>query len=452
MSIDLYKNLEKVVCPKIGSAIGDFVTRDRLTFFGYFLQNVNFFKTSKIKTAGVNFRDLKMNFYYNEKFVNKLNEKQVKFLCLHEVFHLIFNHPSRGRGYNHGIANFSMDMIINEIIAEKYCEEIVGTNGKIQKESVAEWIPGVIKMDSHCEVERIFELIYAWVNEKYLLWKDKYGAKEKDALIDYVMSDEEQKEFIDGLSGAVTEERKRENEELGIDDYTRQFFENNFPSFDEHFWDDISDEIKEQIVSKHIENLKSLRGINSDDSEEILGRLIKKSNNNFLKYLKKSVSALKGFTKVSSYKKPSRKDLEGLKGRVKHSDCINCILDTSGSMMGNFEIVLSEIFKDDYRINMIQCDSQVKKFVTINNKSQIQKMKIVGLGGTTLQPGIDYITSNRDLKGNNLVILTDGQTDTLDFSNCNGMKILILSANVKCPLVKNFKNVTQIIVQIKDKK
>lgn len=452
MSADLYKNLEKVVATKIANSIADFVAQDELTFFGYFLQNVNFYRTTKISTGGVNFKNLRMNFYYNQKFIDKLTIKQTKFFCIHELFHLLFNHPKRGQGYHHGIANLCMDMIINEIIMEKYCEDVY-YDKKRTKEAVAEFIPGCVIMDSHYKDERIFELIFVWLNDKYTLWKSKHYDSHKECKIKKIMenfSEFSDEDVSEELNQTITEERKKENEELGIDELTRKFFEADCVSLDEHFWDDIPDNIREQIVNKYIDNVRGMRGITSHDSEEILGRLRKKNNNDFLKLLKKSISTLKGFSKSNSFRKQSKKGLDGLKGIVKHSDCINCILDTSGSMMGNFEIVLSEIFRDDYRINMIQCDSEVKSYVSVSNKNQLQSMKLKGLGGTVLQSGIDYILSNRSLKQNNLVILTDGSTDTLDFSKCPGMKVLILSADKKCPLEKEFNNVTQVIVQNKN--
>ena len=453
MIIDFENSLQKVVCDEIAISIADFVMRDRLTFYGYFLQNVNFYKTDKIPTAGVNFVDLKMNFYYNEEFVKSLPIKQVKFLCIHELFHLLFSHPTRGRGYIHRIANFAMDMIINEIISDKHCKKIISTDGEetILEDCVAEWIPGIVRMDSNFEGERIFEIAYGWTNEKYNLWKEKFGEEEKDKLIDKMstMSAEEFSKYLaDSDNEPITEQRIRENRELGIDEYTRRFFENNFPSFDTHFWDDIPDEIKQKIVQKHIDDIRAHGNISSD-AEGTIGKLRKKGNNDLLRLLKRNISDLKGFSKISSFKRPSRKGLDGLKGKMKYSNRINCLLDTSGSMIGSFETVVSEIFKDDYEINMIQCDSQVKSYTTLKSKKEIQKMKLVGMGGTSLQPGIDYVLSSRDLRSNNLVILTDGLTDTLDFSKCGGMKILILSANKECPTKKKFANVKQIIIKTK---
>ena len=457
MSINLYSHLEKKVTEKIATAISEFVVKDRLTFYGYFLQNVNFYRTDKIRTAGVNFRNLTMNFYYNEKFIEKLSIKQVKFLCIHELYHLLFNHPKRGNGYIHRIANFAMDMIINEIIESKFSNDILTSDGtnRILKHAITEWIPGVVKMDSNYKGERIFELVYIWTQEKYNLWKEKYEEEEKKKIINYLINDIPEIAEVDendsvnfNLSDKITEKRRKENEELGIDEYTRKFFENDFPQFDTHFWDDIPEEIRSQIVERNIGNLKG-RGIDTSDSQEILGKLRKKKNDDVIKLLKKSISSMKGFSKMNSFKKPSKKGLEGLKGRIKYSNTINCILDTSGSMMGSFEIVLSEVFKDDYIINMIQCDSEVKGFVPIKNKNQLQKMTVKGLGGTILQPGIDYVFNNRELKGNNLIILTDGATDMLDFSKFSGVKVLILTVHTPCPLKEKYNNVNQIVVENK---
>jgi len=429
----IYKSMQKKIHPKISECIQNFILRDNLMFYGYFLLNVNFYESRALQTAGVNFRNLRMNFYYNPDFIDGLNEKQVAFLVIHELFHLLFNHPKRGKGYNHELANIAMDMIINEIIQEKH-------------ENVSEFIPNLVVMDSNYEDERIFEILYDWLNKKHEEWKEKYGADNKKKVIE---------DFLGGESGSgkssnkeSEEKRKKENEELGIDDSTRRIFENNCQGFDEHFWDDVPDEIKKEIIRKQIENLKS-RGLVGANEEYILSRLIKKSNNNFLRMLKRSVSNLKGFSKVKSIRRPNRREIDGVKGKNKYSNLINCILDTSGSMNGQFEIVLSEIFKDDYQINLVQCDTDVKKFVKIQSKNELKKMKIKGLGGTTLQPGIDYISSHKGLKGNNLVILTDGYTDSLDFSKAKSNKVLILTTSAECPIASG-KNVKQIIVEKKD--
>jgi predicted metal-dependent peptidase len=71
-------------------------------------------------------------------------------------------------------------------------------------------------------------------------------------------------------------------------------------------------------------------------------------------------------------------------------------------------------------------------------------MRIMGLGGTTLMPGIDFIADKKNkIYMFNLVILTDGYTDSLNFSNIK-TKTLILSTADKCPITFDNGKVKQI--------
>ena len=122
------------------------------------------------------------------------------------------------------------------------------------------------------------------------------------------------------------------------------------------------------------------------------------------------------------------------------------MLDTSGSMGGDFEKVLTYIFQNDIEINLIQCDTEIKKITKIKSMNDLQKMEIKGLGGTTLQPGLNYIADPKNkLHALNTVILTDGYTDSLDFREIKTYT-LILSISEKCPIGHNNGKVKQIII------
>ena len=96
-------------------------------------------------------------------------------------------------------------------------------------------------------------------------------------------------------------------------------------------------------------------------------------------------------------------------------------------MGGDFERVLSYIFQNDIHINLIQIDTKVKAVENIKNKRDLQKMVIHGLGGTVLQPAVDYVIDPvNKISKFNTVILTDGYTDSLNFSECLH-KVLILT-------------------------
>ncbi len=454
---------------QIQEGIKDFIIKDNLSFYGNFLLNVNFYKTEKIGTAGVNFKQLRMNFYYNPKFLDKLNQKQIKYLMIHELFHLLFSHPKRGQGYYHPLANIAMDMIINEIIDNKH------------NDISERCTPDLVVMDSHYTGDRIFEVLYLWLNNKYEEWKEKHSQGLKQNILDNSQKGESQQSQGDGgdsdgsgegeeggnggskesddkkegngkkkkdINEPENEQRKKENEEMGIDERTRTFFEQVYTTgacdgTDEHFWDDVPDEVRKSIIQKHMDSLRS-RGLISGSDDDIINKLIK-SPNNFLRLLKKNMNIMKGFIKNPSIRRPNRRNISGLKGKIKYARVFNCLMDTSGSMYGSFDKVISEIFQDDFQINLVQCDAEVQKYERISKKSQLQKLAISGLGGTILQPGIDFITNSRDINKNNMVILTDGYTDVFDFSRCQNVDVLIISCGVACQF-SGSNRVKQVII------
>ena len=83
-------------------------------------------------------------------------------------------------------------------------------------------------------------------------------------------------------------------------------------------------------------------------------------------------------------------------------------------------------------------------FSILPDEDNDEKMKIRGLGGTTLQPGIDFMSEKKNkIYMYNTVILTDGYTDSLNFKNVK-TKTLILSTAEKCPITFDNGRVKQI--------
>ena len=149
-----------------------------------------------------------------------------------------------------------------------------------------------------------------------------------------------------------------------------------------------------------------------------------------MKEIKRTISHhIFGATKRKSITRPNRRGIEGIKGKKKYKNVINVILDTSGSMCGDFERVLSFVFQNDIHINLIQIDTEVKMVEDIKTKRDLQKVMIKGMGGTVLQPVIDFVNNPKNkLNSFNNVLLTDGYTDTLNFSQVHG-KTLILTTS-----------------------
>ena len=84
----------------------------------------------------------------------------------------------------------------------------------------------------------------------------------------------------------------------------------------------------------------------------------------------------------------------------------------------------------------------------LKSGKKLDSVKLVGFGGTVLQPAVDYVVEN--FNEFNTVILGDGYCDSLDLSKIKG-KLLIISAGVKIPVSKTNGKIKQILVEANDK-
>jgi predicted metal-dependent peptidase len=218
---------------------------------------------------------------------------------------------------------------------------------------------------------------------------------------------------------------------------------------DKHMGDEVPEEMREAMVRDVMERLAA-RGLSAGNVETTLNKLRKKRKD-YLREIKRAVSnMIFGTIKQKTIVKPNRRQIAGLKGVRKVKTMVNVGLDTSGSMggQGTFERVLSYVYRNDIEINFMESDTQVNWVQKIKSKRGLESIPIKGLGGTCMQPMIDYIVEHHN--DCNSVMLTDGYTDTLDFSKVKG-KFLIISVGVKCPIGRDNGRVKQIVIEANEK-
>lgn len=407
----------------------------QLPFYGQFNLMVNFNETKSIPTCGVNMTKRGMFFYYNSDFLESLGttdgelkgstleekelsskerQKQINFIVLHEDFHLLFNHPQRtvsGR-FNPYLSNIAQDMIINSVIWDdishdfvsipKYPDTEENRSNDIANKNMALFMPKEYLEDGG---EPIFEELYNWL-------KDKKDQRDKDR--------------ADGIEGGgdygnngVTPNGSQVDT-FSLDHILDNLENNQGQWLDSHMEDEIPDELRDSMVRDAVDRLKS-RGFTSGSIEKTLMKLRKKRKD-YLREIKRSISnEIMGSKKTKSITRPNRRGIKGIKGNRKFKSKINVLLDTSGSMSGMFERVLEYVFQNDVEINICEVDTQVHIMETVSSMKELQKLNIMGLGGTILQPGIDLIANSKDYNRYNTVILTDGYCDTLDMSRLKGM-------------------------------
>jgi predicted metal-dependent peptidase len=485
--------------PKLEECIKSMIndTKYKLPFYGEYNLRINFHKSESLPTCGVNVGKKGFNFYYNHEFLNKLPQEEVNFVDIHEIFHLLFDHPQRtvAGNFDPKLANIVQDMIINHIIWSDINRKFVQLPKNEKGENMALFPP------KEYDGNLIFEQLYTWMREKQQEHEKKKkqnqcsscgGSGKQDQDQDDQGQDQDQDgqgqgqdqdgqgqgqdQDGQGQCGDKGEESCPDcngsgqnggqpgqsgqpgqgkngkcGEELidnpSLEDLFDNMDETNGEYLDSHIGDEVPQEYREALVKGTtgdiVERMK-MRGLDVGNIEATIEKLRKKRKD-YLKEIKRAVSnTIMGRIKHKTITRPNRRGISGLKGHKKIKTKINVILDTSGSMSGLFEKVLAYIFQNDIEVNLIQCDTQVQSVETISNIKKLNTLHIKGLGGTVIQPGVDKITE--DFNKYNTCILTDGYTDRLDFSKHRG-SVLILTTDVNCPIDKNpMRKLKQIII------
>jgi predicted metal-dependent peptidase len=502
----IIKNIHEKLLSGIQTMLID--TKINLPYYGEFNLHINFHEQDSIGTCAVNVTSKGMNFFYSPKFLEDMSLKEVNFITLHEDFHLLFNHPRRtvtGQ-YDHKLSNIAQDMIINHVIWEDISHAFVEIPKNKDGKNMALFVPK--DYQGKLIFEELYEWLKdekeKWEKEqkKNSQCKSCNGSGKKDQGQKQDQKGKGQQPG-DGQGEGEKQEGQGDGQQPGdgqgqgegqgqdgkgdgqgescpdcqgtgneggqdstgkpsygpygknpskdgesLDTWSKeqifQDMENGSGEYmDKHIGDDVPEEMREAMVKDVMERLAA-RGLAAGNIEQTLQKLQKKRKD-YLKEIKRAVSTMIfGTVKQKTIVKPNRRQIAGLKGNRKVKTKINCILDTSGSMGGTFERVLSYIYRNDIEINLIEADTEVKWIENIKNKRKLETMVIKGLGGTILTPAVELVVDQ--FNDFNTVILTDGYCDSLDLSRIKG-KVLIISIGVKVPISRSNGKVKQIMVE-----
>lgn len=432
-------------------------TRINLPFYGEFNLHINFHEQDSIGTCAVNMTSKGMNFFYSPKFLENMSQKEVNFITLHEDFHLLFDHPKRTVTglYDHKLSNIVQDMIINHIIWEDIPRNFVEIPKSPDGKNMALFVP------KEYTGKLIFEELYEWMKNEKEKWEKAGGNSGKQKGNNQQNGQggkdngEQPGESEGGDSGYGPYGKNPSKDGETIDTWSKEKLFEDLENggegqyLDKHIDSDIPEEMRNSMVKDVVERLKA-RGLSTANIEQTLNKLQKKRKD-YLKEIKRSVSnMIFGHIKERTITKPNRKSIQGLKGNKKIKSKVNVILDTSGSMggQGTFEKVLSYVYRNDIEINFIESDTEIKWVKNLKSAKKLESIPIMGLGGTVMQTGIDYVIKH--FNNYNTVLLTDGYTDSLDLSKLKG-KLLIISVGVKVPIAKSNGKVKQICLDLSDK-
>jgi len=342
-------------------------------FFAYLIMNMKFTEKKDIDSIGV---DSFGNCYYNDDFINKLSENEIKGVLAHEVLHIVLEHLDRSENLNHQLYNVSADLCVNDML-----------------------------------IENDFYLYSGVLIPRY----HNYTFNNSDGT-EIVVEDINKKtanQIYEELLKQIKDDKKAQN---GLEE----------KRFDEHIKGkkNLSKEQKREIKNKWKQAVSEASAYarqkgNLPDGLGIFidGLLNEKVNWKTLlyKYLTRTIPH------DYSYNRPSKRSFaSGVYLPIMKREAIEIVvsLDTSGSIQnGELKEFMSEINGiaksfNNLSMKLIVCDSEIKDIYTIGNgdSDEIGKLRIRGGGGTSHKPVYDYI--NENLPNTRLLVnFTDGYTD-----------------------------------------
>lgn len=401
-----------MINPRIGSV--NFEIQTHSDFYFYFLSLTKIEFSNEVETAALILDNINFKICINPSFWSSLQDTRYKkhqFLLIHELYHLILKHYSIHKEYNDfTLFSIATDCYINyEIINKIFSKDkSYFIEGGVWYEEIG------VPLDVVSEgSDSVYRYLQTSNNQNFKNLYDQVKNNQVKVLIDH-SSWKDLKS--DGISDNVLEKA-----------------------------------IQNQIESQIIEASNYSRDIGSLPSS--IGRIIsdilnrKKSKIDWKKELSKFISLFsnKIFVK-KSYNKPSKffDDATTIKVKFKPRICI--IIDTSGSMRSNdiveaFNEVISISKKSDHDIKVIECDATITKdsvydFVNIKQiESRLASKKVIGGGGTQVDPAIAYINKNcKDIAS--IIYITDGYVNLPVVKPLKPMIVVLSSGGMS---IDNFK-------------
>lgn len=367
-------------------------------FFAYLLLFTKIEKTDKISTIGVSPNDV---LYYNPKFIEKLDDDELKTVLIHEVMHLAFQHLSWGRKilernglygkkFFHLMINLAQDLAINCILKKNDFKFPPNSVLPDYDDSYTFYVNGKeIRIEDVSK--KNFDIIFDEILKKLPKGVGGFGGKKgkgkggegnKGVNVDVDENFDEELEYDKAKPMDSEEERKKREK-----------------------WNKI---FREALV------IAKMRGKGTLGLE----RMIEMGMGFGIDWKKILIRSVRGYFPHSlTYQKPnSKKDytdfiFPSIKKRG-YGDIL-VVIDTSGSMSKDeLKEILGEICRIAkivrVKVRIIQHDYEVVDDRYVRYEDVIGgRLKIKGGGGTSFSNVVEYIKKNK-IKYRVLVWFTDG--------------------------------------------
>ncbi len=387
--------------------ISDFRTKLllKMPFYGEVLSHIDIMQSEEIETAATNGKVI----FYNERFFRGLNDGELNYVLMHELFHVILLHFRRRKGRDESIWNVAADYVVNGLL-----DTLVRNDRRPWRHR--DYGIRFIRPKEGCFLEEYrdqsVEELYRMIREdnkdnkrtfRILLLCSRYGPIRK-----------------------VSEKRKLDPRDFDLII--------------------IPDESRSEQIAESIRKITedAAKRFSSDPSMGLIGREIKLLKHDkrlpWKKLLMRFLSAQEA--EDVSYDRPERKYLhmemilpgESDQGRKNDIKDVWAFIDTSGSIseyeMNRFMTQLYRIcVQFGTRVNIGFWDTEMHEVYRNVEHKKITDCTSAHYGGTTIRAVYDYIRENR-IEPKVMLILTDGYFGDIERSVAAKFKnrtILVLS-------------------------
>ena len=326
----------------------------RYPLFGNIIANLNFVYTNSTVPAPA-YTD-GSNVYYKQEFIDNFTDEEKEFIIAHELFHIVLSHLSRNIGRDRDLLNYAEDAIINQLL---FRDGLSMPQGLVDVPDALDSSTDELYMRYLPQLEEI----------KKWMQSNTYHLEIKD------LNDILNKMYDSDMQDLMDENSKLRNEM--ISDY------------------------EEELKSKAQFGKESL-GIEFPSVEVGKAAPLLHWRDILRASLVNPSETITSFYEV---------EMDGvIRKEVKQDFCFSeseIIIDSSGSMnMPKIKAILREckniLSCSDIRVGF--CDTKFYGWSDIRNDIDIDKLHIIGRGGTDFATMAKSFSSNVD----NKIVLTDG--------------------------------------------
>ena len=350
---------------------------------------------------------------YSSKFFKTISEDERVFVLAHEILHILFRHVHRIKGRDAKAWNFATDAIINEILIKA---------GLTPPKGVV-----IMKGADRYNAEELYELIVS--NSKKLppemrkrydnLTKDEikhmeethkaWGKSKDEEKSDNESDNDKNKENKNNKSGSNKERddtEKKDNNGSGSDKESEGNGEDEY--IDEKTFFDENEEMRKQqrkiFNDKNCSRALSRMGVDRSVSSLNEPTQLVNWKTMLRNYSKKRKKLPSGNYEIEDGIFKERME----RIRIKDRPVSEILLDTSGSiderLLRGFLEECKGILKDS-KIKVGCFDEYFYGFQEVNRREDLEKIKLIGGGGTDLKLAAASFTE----KAKNKIIFTDGE-------------------------------------------